>query len=75
MSHDKINFFFLSIQKETFKFLILVLYNCIINDDEHIRGQIYMCGGGGGDEEAQIEIINKGNKASFFRLKVQSQYL
>lgn len=34
-----------------------------------------MCGGGGGDEEAQIQIINKGNKVSFFRIKVQSQYL
>ena len=34
-----------------------------------------MCGGGGGDGEAQIEIINKGNKVSFFRINVQSQYL
>ena len=40
-----------------------------------LKGQIYMCGGGGGDEEAQIQIINKGNKVSFFRIKVQSQYL
>ena len=40
-----------------------------------LEGQIYMCGGGGGDGEAQIEIINKGNKVSFFRINVQSQYL
>ena len=40
-----------------------------------LKGQIYMCGGGGGDEESQIQIINKGNKVSFFRIKVQSHYL
>lgn len=40
-----------------------------------LKGEIYMCWGGVGDGEAQIEIINKRNKISFFRIKVQSQYL
>ena len=33
-----------------------------------------MCVEGGSDGEAQVEIINKGNKIPIFRVKVQKQY-